>query len=167
MVRVSANGPGDLGSILCQVLLKNQKWFLIPPYLTHIIIRFGWRVSGSNPWKGVAPFPTPWCSSYGKRSLRVALNYGQPAYFKFKVQISRRSLISYMYYLIPSLRIAKIILEKCFGVFWCEWNIFILVEFLKFISRYFQAFWYLYSLFSKPDSCKAIYKVWILIILTF
>ena len=30
----------------------------------------------SNPEKGVAPSPTPWCSIYGKRSVQVAFAYG-------------------------------------------------------------------------------------------
>ena len=30
--------------------------------------------------KGVAPFPTPWCSSYRKGSLRVTLDYGRQLY---------------------------------------------------------------------------------------
>ena len=34
-------------------------------------------VKWSNPGKGVAPFPTPRCSSYWKGSLRVALDYGR------------------------------------------------------------------------------------------
>ena len=28
-------------------------------------------------WEGVAPSPTPWCSSYRKGSLLVALDYGR------------------------------------------------------------------------------------------
>ena len=33
------------------------------------------RVKWSNPGNGVAPSPTPWCSSYRKGSLRVTLDY--------------------------------------------------------------------------------------------
>ena len=47
------------------------------PCLTLSIIRYGSRVKWRNPGKGVAPFPTPWCSSYRKGSLRVTLDYGQ------------------------------------------------------------------------------------------
>ena len=50
-----------------------RKWYLIPPCLTLSIIRYGSRVKWSNPGKGVAP-PTPRCSSYRKRSLRVTLD---------------------------------------------------------------------------------------------
>ena len=39
------------------------------PCLTLSIIRYGSRVKWSNPGKGVAPFPTPWCCSYRKGSL--------------------------------------------------------------------------------------------------
>ena len=52
-----------------------KKWYLIPPCLTLSIIRYASRVKWNNPGKGVAPSPTPWCSSYWKESLLVALNY--------------------------------------------------------------------------------------------
>ena len=68
-VRVFANGPGDLGSIPGRVIPKTQKWYLRPPCLTFSIIRYGSRVKWSNPVKGVAPSPTPWCSSYRKGAL--------------------------------------------------------------------------------------------------
>ena len=42
--------------------------------LTLNIIRYGSRVKWRNPGKGVAPSPTPWCSSYQKGSLRVTLD---------------------------------------------------------------------------------------------
>ena len=54
-----------------------KKWYLMPPCLTHSIIRYGSRVKWSNPGTGVAPSPTPWCGSYRKRSLRVTLDYGR------------------------------------------------------------------------------------------
>ena len=77
-VRVFANGPGDLGSIPGRVIPKTlKKWNLIPPCLTFSIIRYGSRVKWSNPGNGVAPSPTPWCSSYRKGSLRVTLDYGR------------------------------------------------------------------------------------------
>ena len=75
MVRVYANGPGDLGSIPGQVIPKTQ-WCLMPPCLTLDIIRYGSSVKSSNPGKVVAPSPTPWCSSYRKGSLWVTLDYG-------------------------------------------------------------------------------------------
>ena len=58
-----------------------KKWYLIHSCLTLSIIRYGSRVKWSNPGKGVAPSPTPWCSSYRKGSLQVTLNYGCQLYF--------------------------------------------------------------------------------------
>ena len=60
-----------------------KKWYLMPPCLTLSIIRYGSRVRWSNPGKEVAPSPTPWCSSYRKGSLLVALDYGRQLYFFF------------------------------------------------------------------------------------
>ena len=59
--------------------LKNC--YLMPPFLTLSIIRYGSRVNSSNPGKGVAPSLTPWCSSYRKGSPRVTLDYGRQLYF--------------------------------------------------------------------------------------
>ena len=39
------------------------------------------RVKWSNPGKGVAPSPTPWCSSYRKGSILITLDYGRQLYF--------------------------------------------------------------------------------------
>ena len=39
MIRVFANGPGDLGSIPGRVIPTTQKWHLIPPCLTFSIIK--------------------------------------------------------------------------------------------------------------------------------
>ena len=41
-----------------------KKWCLMPPCLTHSIIRYGLRLKWSNPKKGIAPFPTPRVSNY-------------------------------------------------------------------------------------------------------
>ena len=59
--------------------LKN--WYLIHPYLTISNIRYGSRIKWSNPGKGVAPSPTPRCSSYWKRSFRVTLDDSRQLYF--------------------------------------------------------------------------------------
>ena len=48
-----------------------KKWYLIPPCLTLINIMYVSRVKWSNPEKGVAPSPTPRCSSDWKGSLLV------------------------------------------------------------------------------------------------
>ena len=58
-----------------------KKWYLIPPCLTLSIIRYVSRVKWSNPGKGVAPSPTPQCSSYWKGSFRGALDYSHQLYF--------------------------------------------------------------------------------------
>ena len=52
-----------------------KKWYLIPPCLTLSNIRHVSRVKWGNPGKGVAPSPTPRCSSYWKGGLLVALDY--------------------------------------------------------------------------------------------
>ena len=54
---------------------------MIPPCLTLSNIRYVSRLRWNNPGKGVAPFPTPRCSSYWKGSLLVALDYGRQLYF--------------------------------------------------------------------------------------
>ena len=51
-----------------------KKWYLMPPCLTLSVIRYGSRVKWSNPGNGVAPSPTPWCSSYRKGSIPVTLD---------------------------------------------------------------------------------------------
>ena len=78
---VFASGPGDRGSIPGRVIPNTQKeWYLISLCLTLSLIRYVSRVKWSNSRKGVAPFPTPRCSSYWKGSLRVTLNYGRQFY---------------------------------------------------------------------------------------
>ena len=80
-VRVFANGPGDQGSIPGQVIPKTQKMVLDAPLLNtqHYKVRIKGKVEQSR--EGVAPSPTPWCSSYRKGSLRVTLDYGHQLYF--------------------------------------------------------------------------------------
>ena len=78
MVRVFANGPGDLGSIPGPVIPKTQKMVLDASLLNnrHYEVHT-WSISSvklSNPEKGVAPSPTPQCSSYLKGGLRVTLD---------------------------------------------------------------------------------------------
>ena len=69
-----ASGPGDLGSIPGRVIPKTLKMAL--PCLTLSNIKYVSRIKWSNPRKGVAPSPTPWCCSYWKGSLLVALDNG-------------------------------------------------------------------------------------------
>ena len=75
-VRVSANGPGDLGSIPGRVIPKTQKMVLDASLLNtqHYKVRIKGEVEQSR--EGVAPSPTHWCSSYRKGSLRFTLDYG-------------------------------------------------------------------------------------------
>ena len=65
--------------------LKN--WYLLPPCLTLIIIWYGLKIKCSNQGKGLAPFPTPRCSSSWKGSLRVFLNYGRQLYLYIYIYI--------------------------------------------------------------------------------
>ena len=62
MGEVFANGPGDLGSIPGHVISKTLK-IVFDTFLLNII-RYVLRVKWSNAGKGVAPSPTPLCSSY-------------------------------------------------------------------------------------------------------
>ena len=80
-VRVFANGPGDLGSIPGRVIPKTQKMVFDASLLNtqHYKVRIKGKVEQSR--EGVAPSPTPWCSSYQKGSLRVTLDYGRQLYF--------------------------------------------------------------------------------------
>ena len=59
------------------------KWYLIPPCLTLSNIRYVSRVKWSNSRKGLAPSPTPRCSSYWKGSLLVTLDNSRQLYFFF------------------------------------------------------------------------------------
>ena len=79
IVRMFANDPGDLGSIPGWVIPKTLKIVLDTSLLNNV--RYVSRVKWSNPGKGVAYSPTPWCSSYWKGSLLVALDYGRQLYF--------------------------------------------------------------------------------------
>ena len=77
VVRVFANGPGDLGSIPGRVIPKTQKMGLDASLLNtqHYKVRIKGKVEQSR--EEVAPSPTPWCSSYRKGNLRVTLDYGR------------------------------------------------------------------------------------------
>ena len=92
-VRVFANGPGDLGSIPGRVIPKTQKMVLDASLLNtqHYKVRIKGKVEQSR--EGVAPSPTPWCSSYRKGSLRVTLDYGRQLYFTFIMGIIGMNLI--------------------------------------------------------------------------
>ena len=53
------------------------KWYSILPCLTLSNISYASKVKWSNSVNGVAPSPTPLCSSSWNGSLLVALNYGR------------------------------------------------------------------------------------------
>ena len=81
---VLANGPGDLGSIPGgRVIPKTQKMVLDASLLNtqHYKVRIKGKVEQFR--EGVAPSPTPWCSSYRKGSLRVTLDYGHRLNFQY------------------------------------------------------------------------------------
>ena len=59
-----------------------KKWDLISPCLTLSTIRYVSKVEWSNSAKKEAPSPTPWSSSYWKRSLLVALKYSRQLLYK-------------------------------------------------------------------------------------
>ena len=69
-----------LGSIPGRVIPKTQKMVLDASLLNtqHYKVRIKGKVEQSR--EGVAPSPTPWCSSYRKGSLRVTLDYGRQLY---------------------------------------------------------------------------------------
>ena len=48
----------------------------------HYTVQIKGKVEQSR--EGVAPSPTPWCSSYRKGSLRVTLDYGRQLYFTYQ-----------------------------------------------------------------------------------
>ena len=54
-----------------------------PRSKTQKIMWYRSRVKWSKLGKGVAPSPTPWCSSYWKGSLQVTLGYGHQLYFTY------------------------------------------------------------------------------------
>ena len=53
------------------------------------------KVKWSNLGKGVVLFPTPWCSSYWKGSLLVALNYGRQLYLLLFIYLLLLFLLYY------------------------------------------------------------------------
>ena len=81
--RVFANGMGDLGSIPCWFILKTLK-MVLDTFLLNIQqykVRIKGKVEQSK--ERSSALPTPWCSSYGKRSLLVALDNGHQLYNLF------------------------------------------------------------------------------------
>ena len=84
MVRVFANGPGDLGSIPGRIMPKTQKMVLDATLLNtqHYKVRIKGKVEQSRE-RG---------SSYGKGSLQVTLDYGPQLSF-FLLYLNRKEVI--------------------------------------------------------------------------
>ena len=55
---VFANDPGDWGSIPGRAVLKTQKWYLMPPCLTHqrYKVRINGKVEQSREWSSALPY---------------------------------------------------------------------------------------------------------------
>ena len=118
-VRVFANGPGDLGSIRGRVIPKTQKMVLDASFLNtqHYKVRIKGKVEQSR--EGVAPSPTPWCSSYRKGSLRVTLDYGRQLYLLTLENMcsSHSSLLSHWISTYWSTYFFLIIVAMAFNIF--------------------------------------------------
>ena len=84
MVKVFANGPGDLGSIQGLFILKTQKMVLDASLLNtqHYKVRIKCKAEKSREKRSGLPY-TPRCSSYRKGSFRVTLDLGRQLYFTF------------------------------------------------------------------------------------
>ena len=91
MSRVFTSGPGDQGSIPSQVIPKTQKMILDATLLSTQYYKVRIKVKWSNPGNGVAPSPTPWCSSYWKGSRQITLDYVHQLYFFFFLLLIKRS----------------------------------------------------------------------------
>ena len=55
----------------------------------HYKVRIKGRIEQSR--EGVAPSPTPWCSSYRKGNLRVTLDYGRQLYLLLNVILAENT----------------------------------------------------------------------------
>ena len=76
MVKVFANGPGELGSIPSRFMPKKTQIVFDAAFLNtqHYKVRIKGKVEQSR--ERSSALPTPWCSSYRKGSLQVTLDYG-------------------------------------------------------------------------------------------
>ena len=78
---VFTNGSRDHGSILSQVIPKTQKILFNASLLNTQHYKVWIKGKWSNPGKGVAPSPTPECSSFWKGNLHVTLDNSQPTLY--------------------------------------------------------------------------------------
>ena len=74
---LTANGPGDRGSIPGRVIPKTQKMELDASLLNTQHYKVQIKGKWNNPGRRVMNSPTPWCSGYWKGKLLVVLNYGR------------------------------------------------------------------------------------------
>ena len=81
MVRVFANGPGDVGSIPGWVIPKTLKMVLDASLFNTQHYKLGIKGKVGQCWERSGAHPIPWCSSYWKGSLRVTLDYGRQLNF--------------------------------------------------------------------------------------
>ena len=111
-------------SVQSQSYQRLKKWYLMPLCLTFSIIKYVSRVKWSNPGEGVAPSPTPRCSSYWKRNLRVTLVYGRQLYFLLLLQIFKTIKKSEFRVLIKHcFLIGKIIFKQSNGLISVIWTL--------------------------------------------
>ena len=80
MVRSVCQWSGRLGFNPRLNHMKDSKMVLDVSLLNTQYSKVWIKGEWSNPEKGVAPSPTPWCSSYWKGSFWVAINYSWPIY---------------------------------------------------------------------------------------
>ena len=96
MGKVFANGPGDLGSIPGRVIPKTLKMVLDTSLLNTQQYKVRIKVKWSNPGKGVAPSPTPRCSSYWKGGFRettLLFTYYLCHYFHLQIHWNDRFIL--------------------------------------------------------------------------
>ena len=77
MGRVFANGPGDLGSVPGHVIPKTFKMVLDTSLLNTQQYKVCMKGEVEQSRERSSAPPTPWCSSYRKGSLQVALHYSR------------------------------------------------------------------------------------------
>ena len=87
MVRVFANGPGDLGSIPGRVIPKTQKMVFDVFLLNTQHYKVGIKGKVEQSRERCSALPTLWCSSYRKGSPRVTLDFGRQLYLLYYIYI--------------------------------------------------------------------------------
>ena len=129
---------------------------MIPPCLTLSNVRHVSRVKWSNPGKGVAPSPTPWCSSYWKGNHMVTLDYGRQLYFSIIIVLR----VSIMKPNASSILSILPLLAKCFGEIyiqmlgWDFWHLLLwwIVRINDFVYKFIRKpFWFFLWIFLTSD----------------